>query len=138
MTTPETPNEIAVDPLLLKETTETAQKLAHLLDRLASPISPEEIAKKTKQQQDELIEEICTNLGSAGTFEHIDRLQDLQNAKSTFIAHCFGVMLLQGIAWTEILQEISNRLPQDEHNKEKIEQWQKLGNSLTLTLKDFS
>ncbi|MBP0021356.1 MAG: hypothetical protein J7647_27850 [Cyanobacteria bacterium SBLK] len=138
MTTPETPNAIAVDPLLLQETVEAQQKLAHLLDRLASPISPEAIAKKTKQQQDQLIEEICTNLGSAGTFEQIDRLQNLQNAKSTFISHCFRVMLLQGLAWTEILQEISNRLPRDENNKETIDQLQELGNRLALTQTDFA
>ncbi|MBP0019062.1 MAG: hypothetical protein J7647_16120 [Cyanobacteria bacterium SBLK] len=139
---PETPKAIAIDPLLLKETAKTVQKLAHLFDRLSPHYSPEEIVQKTIQefqkQRDELIEEVCEDLGSAGVFEHIDRLQDLHKAKSAFITHCFCIMFRQGIAWSEIVQEISNRLPQNENNREEIDKLQELGNSLTLTLQDFS
>ena len=140
--TKETRKAIAIDPLLLKETAEAKQKLAHLIERLIPYLSPEEIVQKTmekfQEQKEEFIKDFCEEIESKGTFEYIDRLQDLQKAKSTFIAHCFRIMLHQGIGWTEILQEISNRLPRDENNKEKIDQLQSLGDSLTLTLKDFS
>ncbi|MBP0018937.1 MAG: hypothetical protein J7647_15485 [Cyanobacteria bacterium SBLK] len=139
---PEPPNAIAIDPHLLQEITETRYKLTHLIKRLVFHASPDELVQKTMQQcqkqKDEFIEEICNELGDRGAFEHMDCLQDLKNAKSAFIAHCFCVMFRQGIAWTEIVQEISDRLPPNENNREKIDTLRELGDSLTLTLKDFS
>ena len=139
---PKPPKAIAVDPLLLKEITETRYKLAHLINRLVFHASPDELVQKTMQkcqeQKDEFIEEICNELGDRRAFEHMDCLQDLKKAKSSFISHCFCIMFRQGIAWTEIVQEISDRLPQNENNREKIDKLRELGDSLTLTLKDFS
>ena len=139
---PEPPKAIAIDPLLMKEITETRHKLAHLINRLVFDASPDELVQKNMQkcqkQKDEFIEEICNELGDRGAFEHMDCLQDLKNAKSSFIAHCFCIMFRQGIAWMEIVQEISDRLLQDQNNREKIDKLRELGDSLVLTLKDFS